>query len=167
MPHLARGIVSAAIAAAIAAASVTGCGSPGGTPDAAPDALVTPECTEATTYSNLASIEQKIFPRCAVAGCHNGSGASAGRLDLRPGKAHASLVGAASGLEPARRLVAAGDRAASYLLVMLGQVALGDATPPAAEPPTGFMPSNNGGRLLCVEQREAIERWITMGAAND
>jgi hypothetical protein len=150
-----------------AIAALAACGAPTAGPDAAPEALVTPECAAATTYSNLASIEQEIFPRCAAAGCHNGSGTSAGRLDFRAGKAHASLVGVVSNLEPARRLVVAGDRAASYLLVMLGQVAPGDASPPATEPVTGFMPSNNGGRLLCVEQREAIERWITMGSANN
>ncbi|HEU0029263.1 MAG TPA: hypothetical protein VFQ53_01435 [Kofleriaceae bacterium] len=127
-------------------------------------------CQEATTYSNLASIEDKIFKTsCIFSGCHNGGATDAGMLDLRTGMAFSHLVGVASKVETGRTLVVAGDPAKSYLLVMIGQIAPQNADPPTVAPPAsiGLMPQNSGGQLLCQEKRDAIQRWITMGAQNN
>ena len=49
---------------------------------------------------------------------------------------------------------------------MIGHVAPDAAEPPGELPPAniGLMPQNAGGKLLCREKREAIERWIMAGA---
>lgn len=154
--------------------SLFACGGGGGNGDDAPDggadAPVSPACQEATTYSNLGSIEDKIFRgSCIFSGCHNGTATDAGRIDLRAGAAHASLVGVASEVSAGRMLVVPGDPGKSYLMVMIGQIAPEDADPPTTAPPAdiGLMPQNTGGILLCPQKRDAIERWITAGANDD
>lgn len=148
---------------------VIGCGGGGGDPpgvDAPPSAA----CQEATTYQDLATIENKILRlSCIFSGCHNGANTDAGRLDLRAGMAHASLVGVPSEIEPSRTLVVPGDPAKSYLLLMVGQIAPEDADPPGNLPPSeiGLMPQGTGGILLCAEKRDAIERWIAEGALDN
>jgi len=134
------------------------------------DAPVSAACQEATTYQNLANIESKIFKTsCIFSGCHNGTNTDAGRIDLREGMGFTHLVGFDSKLEPTRKLVVAGDPAASYLMVMIGAIDPGSANPPASAPPTsvGLMPQNTGGTLLCPQKLDAINRWIMAGAAND
>ena len=134
------------------------------------DAPVSAACQEATTYQNLANIEDKIFKTsCIFSGCHNGANTDAGKVDLRSGMAHDHLVNFDSIVENGRKLVVAGDPAASYMMVMIGQIDPGSASPPTTAPPTtiGLMPQNTGGMLLCQQKRDAIERWIMAGAAND
>ena len=155
-------LVLLAIAIAIAAC--------GGSSSTGVDAATSAACVEATTYSNLANIESKIFmASCTFSGCHNGAATTAGRLNLKTGMAHATLVDVDSKLDPAFKMVVPGNAAKSYLLVMLGQIAPQDADP-ATTPPSsaiGLMPQGTGGALLCPEKRAAIERWIVAGAAND
>ncbi|MBA2541351.1 MAG: hypothetical protein H0V17_17045 [Deltaproteobacteria bacterium] len=138
----------------------------GGDPDGPPS----PACVEATTYQDITNIESEIFVKsCTFSGCHNGGNTDAGMTDLRAGAAHAHLVGVASKVDTTRTLVVAGNPAASYLLLMIGQVSPGEADPPGSAPPAniGLMPQSAGGVLLCKEKRDAIERWITAGAPSD
>jgi hypothetical protein len=62
--------------------------------------------------------------------------------------------------------VVPGNPKASYLMLMIGHVAPAEAEPPGELPPAniGLMPQNAGGKLLCKEKREAVERWIMAGA---
>lgn len=155
----------------LASTLLLGCGGNGnGDDDPGVDAMVSAACQEATTYQNLANIEEKIFrASCIFSGCHNGAATDAGALDLRGGMAHANLVNVDSNVETGRKLVVPGDPGKSYLLVMLGEIQPGDADPPANPVPAsiGLMPQGTGGVLLCPEKRDAIERWITAGAMND
>lgn len=150
---------------------VVACGGGNGTnEDAGVDAPPSPACLEAETYQNLASIETKIFKTsCVFSGCHNGGQTDAGRMDLREGMAHASIVGIDSNVDPGRQIVNPGNPAASYLLLMLGEVEPGEADPPTVAPPAsiGLMPQNAGGMLLCSQKRQAIVRWIEAGALDD
>jgi hypothetical protein len=147
------------------------CGGGGnGNQDAGVDAPPSPACLEAEGYQNLANIESKIFKSsCVFSGCHNGGATDAGRMDLREGMAHTSIVDVDSEIEVGRKIVVPGNPAASYMLVMLGEVAPGDADPPTNPPPTaiGLMPQNAGGMLLCSQKRDAIVRWIEAGALDD
>jgi hypothetical protein len=78
----------------------------------------------------------------------------------------AHLVDVDSKVNPGRKLVVPGDPAASYMMVMIGEVAPENASPPTTAPPAniGLMPQNAGGMLICNEKREAISRWIMAGA---
>ncbi|MBS1119176.1 MAG: hypothetical protein H6Q90_1404 [Deltaproteobacteria bacterium] len=157
---------------ALLASVVAACGSGSATPDGGGgvDAATSAACQEATTYSNLATIEAKIFKTsCIFSGCHNGGASDAGKLDLRAGAAFAHLVNIDAKVEVGRKLVVASDPAKSYLLLMLGQVAPQDADPPTVAPPAtiGFMPQGTGNQRLCPEKRAAVERWIMMGALDN
>ncbi|CAN5162245.1 hypothetical protein BH11MYX1_BH11MYX1_22810 [soil metagenome] len=115
-----------------------------------------PTCAEATTHADLAWIQANVFDKsCVFSGCHTGTAASAGHLNLTAGMSAANLVGVAAQTQPGWQRVVAGDPAASYLLVALGQVA-------GPMPAGGYMPL--GGSALCTEKLDAIERWITAGA---
>lgn len=123
-------------------------------------------CLDATMHSDLAFIEQKIFvPSCNFSGCHS-STSDSGRVDLRAGVSHDQLVGVSSRVDTARKLVVPNDVAASYLMLMLRDVAPAMASPPGSPPPgnVGFMPQ--GGPTLCCQKLDAIERWIKAGAPN-
>ena len=124
-------------------------------------------CVEATMHSDLAFIEQKIFASsCNVPGsCHN-SASDPGKLDLRPGVSHDHLVGVPSIIDRTRKLVVPNDVAASYLMLMLRDVAPAMASPPGSPPPgnVGFMPQ--AAPVLCCQKLDAIERWINAGAPN-
>jgi hypothetical protein len=127
-------------------------------------------CMDATAHSDLTWIQANIFDKqCTFSGCHNGAKTPAGKLNLTKGKSYAHLVGYASALEPSRQIVVASDPKSSYLSVMLGIVKPADATPPASPPraDVGYMPSDNGGNLLCCQKLDAIDRWIMMGAPNN
>ena len=138
--------------------------------DFAPDAdmgNISPSCMEATTRSDLAFIEEKVFATsCIFSGCHNGGNDDAGMMDLRAGASHAVLVGKPSKLFPSANLVVAGAPNQSYLMMMVKHFTPEQMSPPVDPPPLdiGFMPQNAGGASICVQKREAIERWITAGA---
>jgi hypothetical protein len=147
------------------------CGGGSGDDDAdgGVDAPPSAACQEATTYQNLSTIETKIFKTsCVFSGCHNGANTKQGMMDLREGAAFAHLINVDSMIDTTRKIVVPGDPAASYMLLMLGEVAPGDAKPPGSAPPAsiGLMPQN-AGSLLCNEKREAISRWIMAGANDD
>lgn len=159
---------AAALVALVALAG--GCGDDGGTADTdagdRPDAADLPDapsalCTEATMHSDLQWIQDNVFtPSCAAfAACHRGPAIQAQGLNLEAGSAEADLVDHPSGRFTDRILVVPGDPEASYLMV-----ALGTYTGPLSD--TGVMPPMFGP--LCVEIRDAVERWITsLGAARD
>jgi hypothetical protein len=98
---------------------------------------------------------QPIFDaRCAFGGCHSDASRQAG-LVLTAGRAHGALVGRRSSLRPAQTLVVAGDSAASWLLVMLGddeRRRAGVVRMPLAASP------------LTPNQRATIANWIAAGA---
>jgi hypothetical protein len=151
---------------------IASCGGGGGNgdTDGGIDAPPSASCLEADTYQNLANIESKIFKTsCVFSGCHNGGATDAGRMDLREGMAHASIVGVESEIELGRQLVVPGNPAASYFLLMLGEIDPAEADPPTNPPPAaiGLMPQNAGGMLLCSQKRQAIVRWIEAGALDD
>lgn len=134
----------------------------GGGGNDGPDAMppdANPFCVEATQHSDLAWIQANIFtPSCSrFTACHQGRALMAGELSLETEDAHAELVGIASTAFTERTRVIAGDPANSYLLMILGHFGLDVDLPEA-----GTMPYNSP--LLCVEMRDAIERWIAAGA---
>jgi hypothetical protein len=112
-------------------------------------------CEQATQHSDLAWIQDHIFtPSCATAMCHAGPSPVVD-LSLAAGAARSNLVGKGASTQPGWIRVVAGHPTASYLVVALGQT-------PGPPPRDGFMPL--GAAPLCVEQLDAIERWITAGA---
>lgn len=64
------------------------------------------------------AVDKAVFQRLSCNSCHGGDAPAAG-LDLTTGKAHASLVGAASARKPGELLVAPGDTARSFLYRVL------------------------------------------------
>jgi hypothetical protein len=131
------------------------------------DAPLSPSCMEAKTHSDLAFIEDKIFAAsCIFSGCHNGADTDAGRLDLRANMSFAELVGVDSVIAPTYKYVVPGMPNQSHLLMMIQHIPPAMMSPPttAPDPQIGFMPQNAGGRAICLEKREAIERWIMAGA---
>jgi hypothetical protein len=134
------------------------CGGGNDGPDAMPPDA-NPFCVAATEHADLEWIQANIFtPSCSrFTACHQGRALMAGELSLEVGKSHEELVGIASTAFPARTRVIAGDPANSYLMMILGHYGLDVELPEA-----GTMPYNSP--LLCIEMREAIERWIMAGA---
>jgi hypothetical protein len=113
-------------------------------------------CEEATSHSDLAWIQSNVFDQmCSTAGCHRGVASNAGFLDLAAGRARDQLVSATSTVASSWKRVVPRDPERSYLLVAIGHV-------PGPRPPSGVMPL--GGTMLCVEKRDAIQRWIEAGA---
>lgn len=128
---------------------------------------LSPSCMAAQTASDLAFIEEKIFATaCTFSGCHNGANDDAGRMDLRMGMSHTSLVGKPSNIAPAYMLVAPSAPDQSYLLMMIQHLTPAEMNPPTVAPPVdiGYMPQNAGGAAICAPKREAIQRWIAAGA---
>jgi hypothetical protein len=118
---------------------------------------------DAVTHTDLAWIESKVFAAsCNFSGCHSGPN-DLGKLDLTPGNSHAALVQAASKLEPARKLVVPNNLNASFLMLMLRDVAPDMAEPMGSNPANGFMPK--GAKTLCCQKLDAFEGWIMAGAA--
>ncbi len=143
-----------------------------GTTDASTnvDAFVSPACAEAKAHSDLNWIETNVFPSCTFSACHHGqAGSDAGRIDLRVGKSFGFLVNFDSALDASRKLVVPGMPAQSYLLMMIKQIPPAMMNPPASppDPLIGYMPQNSGGNPICAEKRDAIERWVSMGALNN
>jgi len=139
-----------------------------GTPiDSGVDAPLSPSCMEALTKSDLAFIESKIFAQsCIFSGCHNGADTAAGRLDLRTGMSFSELVNVDSVIAPTYKYVVPNQPSQSYLLMMIQHIPPAMMSPPAAapDPQIGYMPQNAGGRPICAEKRDAIQRWIMAGA---
>jgi hypothetical protein len=124
-----------------------------GTPDAGSTSL---QCAEATSHSDLAWIQDKVFSAsCTFSGCHQGAATTAGHLSLQPGLSRTQLVGVASTSEPTWKRVVSGDPAKSYLMVAIGHMA-------GPRPKDGVMPL--ASTMLCPEKRDAIQRWIEAGA---
>jgi hypothetical protein len=124
-------------------------------------------CMDATMHSDLAWIEQNVFAAsCNFAACHDGGNTAQGKVDLRPGKSGAHLVDFASVIDPTRKLVVPNDVDASYLMLMVRDVAPAMANPPASPPPgsVGYMPQTSGSATLCCQKLDALERWIMAGA---
>ena len=115
-----------------------------------------PQCEEAAQHSDLAWLQANVFtPGCAAfGGCH-GSSRTMGNLNLESGTSHRSLVGVTARAQPSWTRVVAGEPDASYLLVAIGHLE-------GPAPSRGLMPLS--AQPLCVEKREAIERWIFDGA---
>lgn len=125
-------------------------------------------CMDAVNHSDLTWIQANVLtPKCTFSGCHNGANTPQGLVDLRSGMAHDHLVGFTSMLQTSRKLVVAGNPKQSYLDVMLGTFPPDQADPPAPPVPSnvGLMPMNAG--VLCCQELDAIDRWITAGAMNN
>lgn len=144
------------------AALLAACGDDGGDPrpdaaliiDATPaDAAISPACLEAQGHSDLDWLQANVFtPSCAAfSACHQGAANAANGLNLEAGNTETNLVGMPSVGFPGETLVIPGDPQNSYLMVVLGSY-------PGELSAFGTMPPNNP--LLCIQKREAIERWI-------
>jgi hypothetical protein len=100
---------------------------------------------------------QPIFTReCATSGCHDAARARAG-LDLSAGAAYGALVGVtATQCSGTKKLVVAGDLAASYLMSKLTGVGMcsGSQMPKA-------------GTSLPAPDLDSITSWICGGALDN
>jgi hypothetical protein len=147
---------ASALAFTLAALALAACSDDTG---GEPDAMISPACLEANDHSDLAWLQDNVFtPSCAAfSSCHQGGATAAQGLNLEAGNTEANLVGVNSNRFPDQILVVPGDPQASYLMVVLGSYegTLSDR---------GTMPPNNP--LLCIEKRQAIERWIQSLAAD-
>ena len=129
-----------------------------------------PLCADAVNHSDLKWIETNIFaPNCNLGGggaCH-ASASDSGKLGLQPGMSHDHLVNVTSMVDKTRKLVVPNDVAASYLMLMLSDVAPEMASPPGGAPPRdiGYMPQSSG--TLCCQKLDALERWVESGAPNN
>jgi len=116
-----------------------------------------PECDGQAFASTFEALEEVVFARdgCTQAVCHGD--ATSGGLDLRPGRAFASLVGVpASGSALAR--VEPGDEDRSYLWQKLrAKVAPGTVSISGSPMPIGLP-------AVSADQLEALRRWIYVGA---
>jgi hypothetical protein len=124
-------------------------------------------CMEAEqqNVSDLKWIEDKVFTTsCTFSGCHNGQDTPQGKIDLTSTKSCAHLVDYTSIIEPTRKLVVPNDVEASYLMLMIRDVAPEMASPPGSPPPesVGYMPQ--GFKPLCCQKVDAVRRWIQKGA---
>ena len=112
----------------------------------------------------LSSIQSEIFDKAGVSGsqactaCHTNVGRTpAGNLNLVAGASYASLVGVASGENPAVLYVSPGDPDNSYLVHKL------EGTPAIV----GRQMPRNGPPYLTTGEILVIRRWIALGAKND
>ena len=157
-----------------------------GNVDGGIDAPPSASCLEATQHSDLPWIEENVFKRsCIFSGCHNGTNTDAGQMDLRPsgspatgsapaavggpGRTAMHLVNVDSNLEPTFKVVVPNQPKQSYLMFMIQHIKGPDMDPPAPVPfkdgkMVPLMPQNAGGKPICIEKRQAIERWILRGA---
>jgi hypothetical protein len=160
--QLPRSLVRSLTLSAVALLSLAGC--PGGDDDdddddddsdidAGPD----PACAEAVDHSDLAWLQEHVFtPTCSdFTVCHQGRALQAEGLNLEDGDTFEELVNQPSSLFPEKLLVVPFEPENSYLMVAIGQI-------PGELGEGGTMPYNNP--LMCVEKRDAIQRWIEQGA---
>jgi hypothetical protein len=147
---------AAAAALALASLALSACSDDTG---GQPDAMVSPACLEASDHSDLTWLQENVFtPSCAAfSACHQGGATAAQGLNLEAGNTEANLVNVTSNRFPDETLVIPGDPQNSYLMVVLGSY-------PGTLSERGTMPPNNP--LLCIEKRQAVERWIQSLAAN-
>lgn len=110
-------------------------------------------CAGEPSEFSLARVQADVFdPSCAFSSCH-GSADGEGALDLREGKAYASLVDVPSIASAGSILVVPGDPDASYLVAK--------CTPDAAIV-DGRMPSDTEG--LDADRLALLRSWIAEGA---
>ena len=104
--------------------------------------------------ATLLDVQTQVFtPRCALSGCHTGTGAPFG-LDLSSASASAAnLVGVPSAEVPAFFRVEPYDAAGSYLLLKL-----------SADPRILGDPMPASGGPLSAGQLAMVEEWIDEGA---
>lgn len=135
---------------------MTACGGGGDDDGGSPDAI-SASCMEATTHSDLAWLQEKVFtPSCsAFVSCHKGTALEAGGLSLEAGQVIPQNVNVDSTLFPQFKRIVPGNAANSYMMNIL----TGDGP---LDPEVGTMPYNNP--KLCQEKLDAIERWINAGA---
>jgi mono/diheme cytochrome c family protein len=107
----------------------------------------------------LSSIQANIFtPKCAVSGCHVGTGAPLGLDFSTRGTSFTNLVGVASQQVPALGRVTSGNPDSSYIVIKL------EGSPRMASG-TERMP--RGGTALSTEEIAAVRQWIQNGAQNN
>lgn len=137
--------------------SMAACSGDDGDGDGGVDAI-SASCMEATTHSDLAWLQEKVFtPSCsAFVSCHKGAALEAGGLSLEPGQVIPQTVNVDSTLFPQFKRVVPGNPANSYMVIILG------GAPGPLDPEVGTMPYNNP--KLCDEKIEAVKRWIAAGA---
>ena len=137
--------------------TMAACSGDDGNGDGGVDAI-SASCMEATTHSDLAWLQEKVFtPSCsAFVSCHKGAALEAGGLSLEPGQTIPQTVNIDSDLFPAFKRIVPGDPANSYMMIILGEFA------GPLDPEVGTMPYNNP--KLCQEKLDAVERWIMAGA---
>lgn len=151
--------------AAVLFVLVSACGTEPSRSDIAPDAagVSMPDaaasltvCQQATQHSDLAWIQDNVFSAtCARAQCH-ASNNQAGGLVLEAGMAHDYLVNRPSTVQTTMMRVLPGDPANSYLLIAIG----GEP----GNPPEGTVMPWGGLPMLCIEEIDAIRRWVAAGA---
>jgi hypothetical protein len=130
--------------------------------DGPPDA--SPSCLEAVAHSDLEWLQDEVFSKSCAAftSCHKGAAASAARLNLEAGNTLANTVNVPAKSEPAAQMgwqiIVPGDPAASYLMVLIDHESAGGRFA-GPLPEAGPMPFNNP--LVCLEKRQAVERWIS------
>lgn len=106
----------------------------------------------------LSSLQTLVFtPRCATSACHAGGNGTP--LSLVGGETWANVVSVPAEQAPDLALVSPGEPSRSYLVLKLR------GTHEAAGGYGTSMPPN--GDPLSGEERQAIEDWITFGAADD
>jgi len=139
--------LSSTIVAVAAAMMGAGCGS-------SSPATPTPTPTGPTFSQQIQA--QILTPACVA--CHTDEGRTpAGGLNMKPGSAHASLVGVASTGKAGAIRVIAGNPGNSYLVQKLE----------GASDIVGLRMPRNGPPFLTAEQVALIRQWIQNGAPNN
>ncbi len=148
-----------ALLLSLCSAQLHACSGDDGDGDGGIDALSV-SCMEATTHSDLAWLQEKVFtPGCsAFVSCHKGTALEAGGLSLEPGQTIPQTVNVDAVLFPQFKRIVPNDPANSYMMIILG------AYPGPLDPDVGTMPYNNP--KLCQEKLDAVERWIAAGATD-
>jgi hypothetical protein len=117
----------------------------------------------------LTWIEQNVFAKnCNSTACHSpttGGGMPGGGVVLTTASFD-KLVNVDAKLANGYKLVVPGDLAKSYLMVLLQDLPLSQADPPAPAPRDNlYMPFNSPP--ICCQKLDAIQRWIMAGAMNN
>jgi hypothetical protein len=127
-------------------------------------------CLAAPTSGNTFTwINENILNNnCLGSSCHQANSSSNAKKNPYGDAAtsYASLVNFASNVKPGTTLVVAGQPKMSYALVILNKLPAEDFLPAATSYPAadiGLMPQSNN--TLCCQKLDAIEAWITAGAA--
>jgi hypothetical protein len=114
----------------------------------------------------LSVIQREVFSvSCTFSSCHDGPYTES-RLDLRPGKSYAALVGVQSQHNPAYVLVVAGDADASYLVDKVYGIPVPETVDHPDHDHSVIMPPADVG-VLAEGWKKAIREWVARGAPND